>query len=186
MLTVSGDQDFDFRYDDKGSYSLYINGKLWLQNGPTFFNGYGKTWSTDSTESPLVLKSVTELSGGDANEKWKETQFTYTLGNTKTSVIAAIRIYTASIYTTTKVLFSQVNIYETDSYHMGQYHARIQKVLSEGVQINSENVFFYLIRGREDPNTTKNGGYYWPASETPFKCVLSTSFILYSIAKNVH
>ena len=144
MLIVSGDQDFDFRYDDKGSYSLYINGKLWLQNGPTFFNGYGKTWSTDSTESPLVLKSVTQLSGGDANEKWKETQFTYTLGNTKTSVIAAIRIYTASIYTTTKVLFSQVNIvYETHSYHMDQ---SLTHVLSMGSPI----LMFFIICGGLD------------------------------------
>ena len=108
FLSASGDREFDFRHDDKGSYSLYINNKLWLENGPTFFNGYGKTWSTNSTDYPLLLKSVTQLSGGDVYEQWKETQFTYTLGDTKTSVIAAIRIYTKSIYTTTKVLFSQV------------------------------------------------------------------------------
>ena len=34
-------------------------------------------------------------------------------------------------------------------------HARIQKVLSEGVQHSQR--FFKLMRGREDPNTTING-----------------------------
>ena len=45
------------------------------------------------------------------------------------------------------------------------YHARIQKVISEGVQFN---FFVKLIRGREDPNAIKSGGHCWPASETSF------------------
>ena len=40
-------------------------------------------------------------------------------------------------------------------------HARIQMVLSEGVQLcNSDNVFLYLFlvdNGREDPNAIKDG-----------------------------
>ena len=44
-------------------------------------------------------------------------------------------------------------------------HARIRKVLSEGS--TSDNVFFLLlIKGREDPNTTKSDDHYRPASET--------------------
>ena len=51
-------------------------------------------------------------------------------------------------------------------------HAQIQKVLSEGVQLNYDIylgfLVFVLSGGREDLNTT-NGGHHWPASETPFK-----------------
>ena len=42
-----------------------------------------------------------------------------------------------------------------------RHHARTQKVLSEGVQLNFDNVFFifWVNEGREDPNTctTKSG-----------------------------
>ena len=47
-------------------------------------------------------------------------------------------------------------------------HARIQKVLSEGVQLcNSDNVFF-LFRGERIQIPLK-AGHYRPASETTFK-----------------
>ena len=45
-------------------------------------------------------------------------------------------------------------------------HARIQKVMSEGVQLNCFFFAFKVDKGREDPNTTKSGVHYWPASET--------------------
>ena len=41
-------------------------------------------------------------------------------------------------------------------------HAHMQKVLSEGVQL--DNVFFLVYEGRED-----TAGHHRPASETPFK-----------------
>ena len=46
-------------------------------------------------------------------------------------------------------------------------HARIQKVLSEGVQLcNSDNVFFFsFFRGER----IQKSGHHQPASETPFK-----------------
>ena len=42
------------------------------------------------------------------------------------------------------------------------YHVRIPKVLSEGVQLSSEDLFFFfkLIRGRGDSNTTKSVGHF--------------------------
>ena len=51
-------------------------------------------------------------------------------------------------------------------------HARIQKVLSEGIHLNSDS--FLVDEGREDPNTTKSwlsfkwcfaGGRRWPNNE---------------------
>ena len=46
-------------------------------------------------------------------------------------------------------------------------HARIQKVLSEGVQLCNSDVFF-LFRGERIQIPLK-AGHYQPASETPFK-----------------
>ena len=99
-------KEFDLKINNNGSYSVYINDKLWLQNGPTFFNGYGETWSTDSSKYPLVLSNVS-YSSKPGLKKWHETQFTYHLGNTTTSVEVAIRLYNGDGYTY-KVLFTQV------------------------------------------------------------------------------
>ena len=115
---------FDFKVSTtKSDYALYINGKLWLESGPTFFNGAGQTWSTDSSDFPLVLTKVNIVSGGGATEQWKETQYTFSMGNTTDSVMAAIRLYTGSVYSS-RVLFTQVrlgcneglNIKKTDDF----------------------------------------------------------------------
>ena len=45
------------------------------------------------------------------------------------------------------------------------FHAPLQKVLSDRVQLNSDDVFSLLMRG---PFTTKTG-HCRPASETPFQ-----------------
>ena len=47
-------------------------------------------------------------------------------------------------------------------------HARIQIVLSEGVQLNSGNVFLKMM-GEERIQISLKEGHQWPASETPFK-----------------
>lgn len=107
LFAVTAGEEFELKINNDSSYSLSINGKMWLQSGPTFFNGYGKTWSTDSSQYPLILKNVRKISGGDVSEQWQETQFTYGLGNTNTSVVAAIRLYSGSIYSS-RVLFTQV------------------------------------------------------------------------------
>ena len=98
---------FEFQVNKAGSYTLNIDGKKWLESGPIFFNGYGKTWSTDSVDRKLVLRNVTTISGGDVTEQWRETQFTYSLGDTKTSVVAAIRLFSGSV-DSSRVLFTQV------------------------------------------------------------------------------
>ena len=109
-LAINGQKEFDFIFDSEGAYALYINGKLWLENGPTFFNGFGRRWSTNDLDYPIVLRNVKTVTGVDIGEHWQERQLTYSLGDTNTTVIAAIRVYTSSIYTTTKVLFRQVVI----------------------------------------------------------------------------
>ena len=49
-------------------------------------------------------------------------------------------------------------------------HARIQKVLSEGVQLcNSDNVFFFSFFRGERIEISLKSGHRRPASETPFK-----------------
>ena len=53
-------------------------------------------------------------------------------------------------------------------YTFLQLHARIQKVLLEGVQLKSNNVCLKLMRGREEPNTATSGPPS-AANETPFK-----------------
>ena len=45
--------------------------------------------------------------------------------------------------------------YNRDSSDAGLGGARIQKLLSEGVQINSDN--FLVVEEREDSNTTESG-----------------------------
>lgn len=107
-MNTNGQKEFDFRLDSEGAYALYINSKLWLENGPTFFNADGKTWSVDDPNNPLVLRNVSSISGGDVYEKWQERQLTYSLGDSDITVTAAIRIYTYSIYPVTKVLFRQI------------------------------------------------------------------------------
>ena len=84
---------FDFRIKDDGSYALSADGKLWLESGPTFFNGFGKTWSTNSSANPLMLKKVTKQNGTAPTEKWAKTMFQYELGDTNTTVIATVMLY---------------------------------------------------------------------------------------------
>ena len=43
---------------------------------------------------------------------------------------------------------------KTNRYTRSTFHVRIQKVLSEGVQL-----FFLVDEGREDQNTTKSGPF---------------------------
>ena len=117
-ITANGQKEFDFRLDSEGAYALYINSKLWLENGPTFFNADGKTWSVDDPNNPLVLRNVSSISGGDVYEKWQERQLTYSLGDSDITVTAAIRIYTYSIYPVTKVLFRQVGDFHKQAIHV--------------------------------------------------------------------
>ena len=50
----------------------------------------------------------------------------------------------------------------------GIAHARIQKILLEGVQLTLFVFVFLVDEGREDKNTTKSG-HHRPSSETPLK-----------------
>ena len=106
FISAKGEgKTFYFKIENNGSYSLYINSKLWLESGPTFFNALGETWSIGSTDNPLIPSNVRNVTGGSVVEQWYETQFTYRLGNTTTSVMAAVRLYDG-IYR--RVLFTQV------------------------------------------------------------------------------
>ena len=107
MTATVGSTEFDFNVNANGSYSLSVNNQLWLQSGPTFFNGFGETWSTDSTDYPLVLVKVSSRYRNVDLEQWHETRFTYTLGNTSASVVVAIRLYEGDEFMS-KVLFTQV------------------------------------------------------------------------------
>ena len=53
-------------------------------------------------------------------------------------------------------------------------HARIQKVLSEGVQLcNSDNVFFlFFFKRREDPNITKIGPSSAPQRNAIYRAIV--------------
>ena len=66
----------------------------------------GNVWSSDDDDYPLILTGVRNITGGGASDSWFETQFTYTLGNTTTAVMVAIRRYNA--YYPAKILFTQV------------------------------------------------------------------------------
>ena len=111
VFTANGQKEFNFVLDSEGAYALYINGKLWLENAPTFFNVNGKTWAVDDPTNPLVLRNVTSVTGGDTYEKWEERQLTYSLGDSDSTVITAIRTYSYSVYTTNKILFRQVCVH---------------------------------------------------------------------------
>ena len=56
------------------------------------------------------------------------------------------------------------------------YHVQIQKVLSEGVQLNTDNEFFVLFKlvlGWWIHQIPLKVGDHWPARETPFKWSLT-------------
>ena len=50
-------------------------------------------------------------------------------------------------------------------------HARIQKVLSEGIHLNSDS--FLVDEGRKDPNTTKSGPSFTAVGIRPWTLSLS-------------
>ena len=72
-------------------------------------------------------------------------------------------------------LFACLKLFHWDVPALGEmpkyystHHARIHKVLSEGVQLCNSDGFFYLMMG-ERIQIPQKAGHHQPVSETPFK-----------------
>ena len=70
------------------------------------------------------------------------------------------------------ILLQGVSLHVNDIYPVflkifsDKEHVRIQKVLSEGIQLNSDNNLF-LLDGGERIQIPLKVGHIWPASEMP-------------------
>ena len=91
--------------DPKGSYSLDVGSTTWLKSSPTFATAGGKTYTTDSTSTPLVLKSSSSAKGKDNAGAWMGTFYLYQFGSTSIFLQASIRQYD------TFAIFDQVSVF---------------------------------------------------------------------------
>ncbi len=78
--------------DEKGGYTIRINGKEWLHSSHTALYTDNKWYSSDNNSLPLV--NITTGQGNDQNlGSWNETRLNYDLvrNGTHTKIVASIR-----------------------------------------------------------------------------------------------
>jgi hypothetical protein len=84
--------DIKVSVDEKGGYTIRINGKEWFRSSHTALYTDNKWYSSDNNSLPLV--NITTGQGNDPNlGSWNETQLNYDLvrKRTNTKIVASIR-----------------------------------------------------------------------------------------------
>jgi hypothetical protein len=84
--------DIKVSSDEKGGYTIRINGKEWLRSSHTALYTDNKSYSSDNNSLPLV--HITTAQGNDQNlGSWNETRLNYDLvrNGTYTKIVASIR-----------------------------------------------------------------------------------------------
>ncbi|XP_059175515.1 uncharacterized protein LOC131955424 [Physella acuta] len=76
-------------YSTNGTYSLLVDGSVWLTNGQTYFYNNGRRFS--SADASLKLANTTITSGTDKVGQWQAIQYTYLAGTL--TVMASIKTY---------------------------------------------------------------------------------------------
>ncbi|XP_046547869.1 uncharacterized protein LOC124257772 [Haliotis rubra] len=81
-VTVSdGKQDFAVNVNSDGTYSVVVQGDVWLKSAPTFFRADGQVFS--SADGSLKLVKNTQSSGEDVIGQWEANSFLYQAGSSQ-------------------------------------------------------------------------------------------------------
>ncbi|XP_046547875.1 uncharacterized protein LOC124257775 [Haliotis rubra] len=76
-----GKQDFAVNVNSDGTYSVVVQGDVWLKSAPTFFRADGQVFS--SADGSLKLVKNTQSSGVDIIGQWEANSFLYKAGSSQ-------------------------------------------------------------------------------------------------------
>ncbi|XP_046547850.1 uncharacterized protein LOC124257765 isoform X2 [Haliotis rubra] len=76
-----GKQDFAVNVSSDGTYSIVVQGDVWLKSAPTFFRADGQVFS--SADGSLKLVKNTQSSGVDVIGQWEANSFLYQAGSSQ-------------------------------------------------------------------------------------------------------